>query len=80
MPDDRTLDEFLAADPLDAGCDAGFPVLDAYVELELAGRDPATRFPGVAAHLRSCPACRADHDGLLAVAQFHGRPDSDSNA
>ncbi|MGH8572711.1 MAG: hypothetical protein ACREX8_09065 [Gammaproteobacteria bacterium] len=77
MNDRPTLDEFLAADPVDAGCDAGVPVLDEYVELELAGHDAALRFPGVAEHLRSCPACRADHDGLLAaVAHLHGRPDS----
>lgn len=61
----RTLDELLVADPLDRGCDAGYPVIDEYVELELAGVDPALRFPGVAAHLTSCSACRADHDGLL---------------
>lgn len=70
----RSLDELLKADPLDEGCDAGYPVIDQYVELELAGRDPALTFPGVSAHLRSCPACRADHDGLLDVArQLHGR-------
>lgn len=68
----RTLDQLLAADPRDAGCDAGYPVLDEYVEVELAGGDPALRFPGVAAHLTSCPACRADHDGLLeAVSRLH---------
>ena len=77
MHDHHTLDELLAVDPLDAGCDAGYPVIDEYVELELAGSDPAIRFPGVAAHLRGCSACRADHDGLLAaVSQFHGRSGS----
>ena len=63
----HALDELLAADPLDQGCDAGYPVLEQYVELELAGRDPTLSFPSVSAHLRSCPACRADHDGLLDV-------------
>ena len=32
---------------------------------------PGGPFPGMALHLRSCPACRADHDGLLeAVRRF----------
>ena len=72
MNDRRPLDDLLATDPLDSGCDAGAPVLDEFVELELAGQDPAARFPGVAAHLRSCPACRADHDGLLDLARGLG--------
>lgn len=72
MNDRRTLDDLLAADPVDAGCDAGSLVLDQYVELELAGQDPAISFPGVAAHLRSCPACQADHDGLLEVVSHLG--------
>lgn len=78
MTDDRrTIDELLAADPADAGCDAGLPVLDQYVELELAGQDPAIRFPGVAAHLRGCAACRADHDGLLGlITELGGQPGS----
>jgi predicted anti-sigma-YlaC factor YlaD len=69
MNDPLTIERLLAVDDADAGCDAGFPVLDEYVELELDGQDPAISFPGVAAHLRSCPACRADHDGLLAAAR-----------
>lgn len=68
--------DFLAADPLDPGCDAGTPILDEYVELELAGTDPSKRFPGTAAHLRACPACRADHDGLLELARDLTPPDS----
>ena len=44
-------------------------ILDAYVELELAGEDPARVFPGTAIHLRSCPGCQADHDGLLEAAR-----------
>ena len=70
MNDDRaTLDHFLTADPHDPGCDAGVDILDEYVELELAGRDPAARFAGTAVHLRSCADCRRDHDGLLELAR-----------
>jgi predicted anti-sigma-YlaC factor YlaD len=53
----------------DAGCAAGESILDAYVELELAGEDPERVYPGTAIHLRSCPGCRTDHDGLLEAAR-----------
>jgi hypothetical protein len=62
------LDRLLATDPADVGCDATFALLDVYVEVELAGQDPRSRFPGLAAHLRSCEACRSDYQGLLAAA------------
>jgi len=65
----RRLDELLRAQDGDAGCTAGGEILDAYVELELAGRDPAEVFPGTAIHLRTCPGCQADHDGLLEAAR-----------
>jgi len=63
------LDELLRAMDGDAGCTAGEDILDAYVELEMAGEDPARVFPGTAIHLESCPGCRADHDGLLEAAR-----------
>jgi len=66
------LDELLRAQPGDAGCDAGVPIMDEYVEIELRGEDPAERFPGTAIHLRTCPGCRADHDGVLAAARLLG--------
>jgi hypothetical protein len=59
-----SLDKLLAADPRDPGCDAMLEVLDLYVDADLAGLDAAARFPGPAAHLRSCPACRLDYEGL----------------
>jgi hypothetical protein len=65
----RRLDELLRAKEGDAGCDAGQEILDAYVDQELAGKDPAREFPGTAIHLRSCPGCKADHHGLLAAAR-----------
>ena len=74
----RRLEELLRAQTGDAGCTAGEEILDAYVELELAGEDPARVFPGTAIHLRSCPGCQADHDGLLEAARRFAtsRPDS----
>jgi hypothetical protein len=68
----RDLDELLRALPGDAGCTAGEDILDAYVELELAGQDPAQIYPGTAIHLASCPGCAADHAGLLDVARQFG--------
>jgi hypothetical protein len=62
-----SLHKLLATDPADVGCDATFALLDVYVEVELAGQDPRSRFPGLAAHLRSCEACQADYQGLLAA-------------
>jgi hypothetical protein len=66
------LDKLLATDPADVGCNRTFELLDLYVEVELAGQDPQRRFPGTAAHLRSCDACRADYEGLLAAAGLDG--------
>jgi hypothetical protein len=65
----RQLDELLRAKEGDAGCTAGLEILDAYVDREVAGKDPAREFPGTAIHLQSCPGCKADHDGLLEVAR-----------
>ena len=72
MTDHPSLDQLLRAIDGDAGCTAGGEILDAYVELELAGEDPGRLFPGTAIHLRSCPGCRADHDGLLEAARRFG--------
>jgi hypothetical protein len=66
------LDELLRALPGDAGCTAGQDILDAYVELELAGADPARTYLGTAIHLASCPGCAADHAGLLDAARRFG--------
>jgi hypothetical protein len=49
------------------GCDACFDELDRYVELELAGKDADAAVPGLRAHLAGCPACREEHDTLLAL-------------
>lgn len=57
----------------DAGCDGGLVVLAEYVEGELEGRDVRALFPAVAEHLRNCPACAEDYEGLLTLARArHG--------
>jgi predicted anti-sigma-YlaC factor YlaD len=69
MTEKLTLNDLLLADPTDPGCEAGIEFIAQYVELELAGKNPAVVYPGLAAHLRSCPACRLDHDGILEAAR-----------
>jgi hypothetical protein len=50
-------------------CDRCFEELDRYVDLELAGRDADREVPGMGAHLEGCPACREEHESLLALAR-----------
>jgi hypothetical protein len=69
---DPPLDELLRAEEGDAGCTAGEAILDQFVELLLEGKDPAAVFPGTAIHLRSCPGCRTDYEGLLEAARRFG--------
>ena len=72
MTEPRSIDVLLSAETIDAGCAAGFEVLHRYVESELANGDPAGEFPGLATHLRDCPACREDYLGLLEAARRFG--------
>jgi len=44
-------------------------VLERYVEAQAVG----ARFAGVAVHLAKCPACRAEHDGLMALIEHDRR-------
>jgi anti-sigma factor RsiW len=48
-------------------CDVCFGELDRYVDLELSGADAEAAVPGMAAHLRGCPACGEEHDSLRAL-------------
>jgi hypothetical protein len=72
VTDDTHLQDLLRSEDRDPGCDAGIEIFDAYIELELAGNDPAATYPDTAIHLRTCPACRIDHDGLLDAARRYG--------
>jgi hypothetical protein len=47
-------------------CDECFAELDRFVELELRRADADAHVPGMEAHLEGCPACREEHDLLLA--------------
>jgi hypothetical protein len=50
-------------------CDECFEQLDRFVELEIEGRDADDGVPGMRAHLDGCPACREEHESLLALAR-----------
>jgi hypothetical protein len=78
MMNDDALQELLRAHEGDAGCNAGVPIMDQYVEIELRGDDPSVLFPGTTLHLQVCPACRADHDGMLEAARRFGDVDPES--
>jgi anti-sigma factor RsiW len=51
----------------EVSCETCFAELDRYVEVELAGGDPERAVPGMRAHLEGCPACREEHESLLAL-------------
>jgi hypothetical protein len=61
-----TLDDLLGHAGHDIGCDACLDAMDEAAEACAAGEDVARRFPEVAGHLRDCPACREDFEGLAA--------------
>jgi len=67
MNEREMLDRFLRTDPRDVGCTEAISVLHVYVDLIVAGRDAAGRYPGVAAHLAACGPCGDDFAGLLAA-------------
>ncbi len=58
----------------EVGCDRCFEELDRYVELELAGEQADAAIPGLQAHLEGCPACREEHDSLLALVSGEQAP------
>jgi hypothetical protein len=65
--DNRLLLALLGPDEPELGCDDCFDALDRYVELELAGAQADEQIPGLRAHLEGCPACREEHESLLAL-------------
>ena len=63
----ETLNALLGPAGDEVGCDECFEHLDVYVELELAGKDAESVLPGFSAHFNGCPACREEHESLLAL-------------
>jgi anti-sigma factor RsiW len=70
--DDAMLTHLLGPSGPEVGCDECFEQLDRYVDLELAGDDADTALPGLRAHLAGCPACREEHESLLALVRDDG--------
>jgi hypothetical protein len=50
-------------------CERCFEELDRFVELEIGGHNAERVMPDMHAHLEGCPACREEHDSLLALAR-----------
>jgi hypothetical protein len=67
MNGSSALDRFLRTDPRDVGCAEAMQMLHLYAELAAAGAPVEDRYPGVEAHLRACPPCGEDLEGLLAA-------------
>jgi hypothetical protein len=65
--DDQMLSHLLGPSGPEVGCDECFEQLDRFVELEVAGQDADAALPGLRAHLAGCPACREEHESLLAL-------------
>ncbi|MET0939376.1 MAG: hypothetical protein ABWY51_09165 [Gaiellaceae bacterium] len=70
----ETLGRLLGPADEEIGCDECFERLDAYVDLEVAGEDAEAGVPGLRAHLEGCPACREEHESLLALVRDDSAP------
>jgi hypothetical protein len=64
---ERALGRVLGPAAPEIGCDECFARLDEYVEREVTGADANAAVPGLRAHLDGCPACREEHESLLAL-------------
>ena len=49
------------------GCSEVFALLDEFTEMQAAGRDTVAYHPLVYRHLRVCPGCREEYEGLLTM-------------
>lgn len=54
--------------------DEAHELLHVYAHEILMGKAPETHYPTVAAHLATCPSCRAELSGLLSVTGAAARP------
>ena len=67
------IDRLLGPGEPEVTCDECFELLDEYVDLEAHGEAPDTHLPGMRAHLHGCPACREEHESLLAFVSPRSR-------
>ncbi len=49
------------------GCSEVFALLDEFTEMQAAGRDTVAYHPLIHRHLRVCPDCREEYEGLLSM-------------
>ena len=69
----RLIGRLLGPSAPEVGCDECFDQIDRFVELEAAGADADAALPGLRAHLEGCPACREEHESLLALVRSERR-------
>lgn len=65
--------DILATQPEEIGCDTCFAKLDLFVEMILAGKNAAAAMPLVHAHLQHCAACREEFEALLTALEQSSR-------
>ena len=70
----EALEQLLGPAGFEVTCEQCFELLDQYVDLEVSGADADAHLPGLRAHLDGCPACREDHESLLALVQADDEP------
>jgi hypothetical protein len=63
----QTIASLLGPSGPEVTCDDCFEEIDRYVELQVAGHHADAAIPGLRAHLEGCPACREEHESLLAL-------------
>jgi hypothetical protein len=64
---DHLFEHLLSTNEIDLGCESGFEMIEQYVDAVLRGDDVALKYPGIVAHMQSCPDCREDIAGLVAA-------------
>jgi hypothetical protein len=57
----------MTTQPDEIDCGVCFEQLDCFVEMKLAGKDPAEAMPLVQDHLDRCRECREEFEALLTV-------------
>ena len=57
----------LSTRPDEIGCEECFDQLDRFVEMTLAGKNPAAAMPLVQDHLQRCADCREEYEALMAA-------------
>lgn len=76
MKDDKGMDPdllkkmargIMTTRPDEIGCDECFEQMDRFVEMKLAGTEPAEAMPLVQDHLTRCGSCREEFEALLAA-------------